>query len=680
MKKISIDKNKIEKKVDKVKVVSKNYLKTNILFMTFVLTSLINGCLLRFLTVKNYFDFRPVIADLAFILIIGAFGYFIKPKHQFKYFFTWGIIFTLMCVINSMYYTNYLSFASFSLLETSLQIVDVSDAVVQNVMELKDFSYIWQIFALLYVNYVLKKKKYYDEVAKVEVGKVRALNTIVVGLICLGAFISTLTSVDISRLSKQWNREYLVMKFGVYTYQLNDLIATAKSQLNPLFGYDEHAKTFREYYENKDTEQKTNKYTNIFKGKNVLVIHAESMKNFVLNTSFNGIDVAPNLKRLASEGLYFSNFYAQESVGTSSDSEFTFNTSLMPASSGTVFVSYWDREYVTIPKLLKEQGYYTFSMHGNNGTFWNRVNAHKSLGYDHYYYYTKDFNIDETIGLGLADKSFFRQAVPIISSIKEANKNFYGVLIMLTNHTPFSDIVNYSDYEVNYKYTKYNEETGMEEEKVAPYMEGTKLGNYFKSVHYADEAIGQLVDDLDKNGLLDDTVLVIYGDHDAKLKKSEYVRFYNYDYETDSIKSKDDPTYVDVDYYSYELNRKVPFIIWTKDHKYNEEVTKVMGMYDVLPTLGNMLGISSPYALGHDIFSTDENVVVFPDGNWLTDKMYYSQSKGEGKLLNQDDTVSVDYINKYSKIADEDISVSDSIIVYDLIKKTNESKILLGQE
>ncbi len=39
-----------------------------------------------FLTVKNYFDFRPVIADLAFILIIGAFGYFIKPKHQFKYF------------------------------------------------------------------------------------------------------------------------------------------------------------------------------------------------------------------------------------------------------------------------------------------------------------------------------------------------------------------------------------------------------------------------------------------------------------------------------------------------------------------------------------------------------------------------------------------------------------------
>lgn len=680
MKKISIDKEAIQNKVGTVKTISVNYLKTNILFSTFVLTSLINGCLLRFLTVKNYFDFRPVIADLAFILIIGAFGYFIKPKHQFKYYFTWGIIFTVLCIINSMYYTNYLSFASFSLLETSLQIVDVGDAVVENVMELKDFSYIWQIFALLYVNHTLKKKKYYEAVAKVEIGKIRALNTIVAGLIFVGLFISTLSSVDIGRLNKQWNREYIVMKFGVYTYQLNDLIATLKSQLNPLFGYDENAKAFREYYDSHENTQETNKYTNVFKGKNVIVIHAESIQQFVLDTSFNGEDVAPNLKKLASEGLYFSNFYAQESVGTSSDSEFTFNTSLMPASSGTVFVSYWDRDYVTIPKLLKEQGYYTFSMHGNNGSFWNRTNAHKSLGYDNYYYYTKDFEIDETIGLGLSDKSFFRQAVPIISSIKEANQNFYGVLIMLTNHTPFSDIEGHSDYEVNYKYTKVNEETGEEQEYISPYMEDTKLGNYFKSVHYADEAIGQFINDLDASGLLDNTVLVIYGDHDAKLKKSEFIRFYNYDYETDTVKNSSDPDYVNVDYYSYELNRKVPFIIWAKDNTYQEEVTKVMGMYDVLPTLGNMFGFSSPYALGHDIFSVSENVVIFPDGNWLTDKMYYSQSKEEGKLLNPEDTVSVEYIQKYNKIAEDAIAVSDSIIVYDLIKKTNESKELMKQE
>ena len=84
-----------------------------------------------------------------------------------------------------------------------------------------------------------------------------------------------------------------------------------------------------------------------------------------------------------------------------------------------------------------------------------------------------------------------------------------------------------------------------------------------------------------------------------------------------------------------------------------------------------MVGFKNKYALGHDIFSIDENVVTFPDGNWLTDKMYYSQSKGEGKILNIDDTISSDYIEKYNKISEEKIAVSDAIIVYDLIKKTN---------
>ena len=105
------------------------------------------------------------------------------------------------------------------------------------------------------------------------------------------------------------------------------------------------------------------------------------------------------MNRLASEGLYFSNFYAQESVGTSSDSEFTFLTSLMPASSGTVAVSYWDRDYSTSLKYLKEMGYYNFSMHANNGTFWNRNMIHPKYGYDKFFYYTKDYEIDEVMGI-----------------------------------------------------------------------------------------------------------------------------------------------------------------------------------------------------------------------------------------------------------------------------------------
>lgn len=657
------------------------YIKTNKLFFVFVLTSVGNATLLRFLTVKNYFEIKPILADVGAVLLIGAFGYFFKPKNQFKYYFTWSIIFTVLCIINSIYYTNYMSYASVSLLSTSLQVIDVADAVTKNVMELKDFSYIWQLVAMFFVNLYLKKKKYYEYVSDIEVGKVRTLNTLVASLIFFGFFASTLTGLDISRLGKQWNRTYLVMNFGLYTYQANDIFVSLKTQISPLFGYDEAAKNFREFYDEKKQNESIpeNKYTNILKGRNVIAIHAESIQNFVLNTQFNGQDVAPNLKRLANEGLYFSNYYAQESVGTSSDSEFTFLTSLMPASSGTVAISYWDREYNTSLKELKKMGYYTFSMHANNGTFWNRHLIHPKYGYDNFYYYTKDYEIDEVLGMGLSDKSFFRQSVPKIKEVSENNQNFYGTLIMLTNHTPF-DAASQVDFDVDYKYEKKNETTGEMETVSAPFLEDTTLGNYMKTVHYADEAIGEFINELDEAGLLENTVIVIYGDHDAKIKKSEYLYYYNYDPYTDSVLDEDDPNYKDIDSFDYELNRKVPFIIWTKDKAVQGEINEVMGMYDAAPTLGNMLGFYNEYALGHDIFSVDNNIVIFPDASWVTNTMYYSSSKGEGKLLNPDATISTDYIENNNKYAEKLISISNDIIVYDLIKRTREEAEILEDE
>lgn len=658
------------------------YLKTNKLFFVFVLTSVGNATLLRFLTVQNYFEIKPLLADIGVVLFVGAFGYFFKPKNQFKYYFAWAIFFTFLCVVNSMYYTNYMSYASVSLLATSLQVIDVGEAVVQKVMELKDFSYIWQIVAMIFVHIYLKKKDYYNYVKDIEVGKVRALNTIVTSLIFFGFFVSTLTGLDLSRFGKQWNRTYLVMNFGLYTYQANDIFVSFKTKISPLFGYDEAAKEFREYYDlKKEVKPESNEYTDILKGRNVIAIHAESIQQFTMDTTFNGEEVTPNLNRLASEGLYFSNFYAQESVGTSSDTEFTLLTSLMPATSGTVAVSYWDRDYSTSLKYLKDMGYYNFSMHANNGTFWNRNMIHPKYGYDRFFYFTKDYEIttENKLGMGLSDKSFFSQSVPKIKEISENNQNFYGTMIMLTNHTPF-DAASEVDFDVDYKYDKIDEETGEHITASAPFMEGTTLGDYFKTVHYADEAIGEFINQLDEAGLLENTVIVIYGDHDAKIKKSEYLYYYNYDPYTDSVIDEDDPDYKDIDYYDYELNRKVPLIIWTKDKKVQGEISKVMGMYDVSPTLGNMLGFYNEYALGHDIFSTDDNVVVFPDGSWISDIMYYSSSKEEGKLLNPEATISSEYIEKNNEYAEKVIEVSNDIIIYDLIKRTREDEEILNDE
>ena len=122
--------------------------------------------------------------------------------------------------------------------------------------------------------------------------------------------------------------------------------------------------------------------------------------------------------------MFFSNFYPEVSTGTSSDTEFTLLSSLMPAASGTVFVSYYDRNYNTIAKILSNNNYYTFSMHGNLSSMWNRNKAHPSLGYQGMYFEESfQYTQDDVINLGINDKLFFKQAIPIIEGNENEHQN-----------------------------------------------------------------------------------------------------------------------------------------------------------------------------------------------------------------------------------------------------------------
>lgn len=683
MKKIKYRYQRIEDKIKKtVKIwkeenVIKNYVKNNTLFLTYVITCLINATILRFFcihTVNNYLSIKAIMGDLAVVLIIGAFGYLCKPKNRFTYYLIADIFLSFICMINSIYFTFYSSFASVSMLSLTQYIGDVGDAVVENVLQLKDLVYIIGPLVLTIVHTKLKKKNYYKNIEVKSERKKKMINTLCAGAAVLAIFIVTLTSLDVTRFVKQWNKEYIVMRFGIYIYQSNDLITSIQPKINSMFGYDKAKKNFTEYF-NDSEEVKTNEYTNIFHDKNILVIHAESIQQNVIDLEFNGEAVSPTLNKLSKEGMYFSNFYSQVSVGTSSDTELTFSTSLMPTKSGTAFVSYSNRTYNSIPKLLQEKGYYTFSMHANNADFWNRRSMHKSLGYEKFYS-KSDYEVTDetTIGLGLSDEEFFRQSISKLVKINEKHDNWYGLMITLTNHTPFSDIEKYGEFDVDLKETITNED-GSTEEIIYPYMEGTKLGNYFKSVHYADHALGEFIDELDKNGLLENTVVVIYGDHDARLSKKDYNRLYNYDKETNDILDKNDPNYKEYDYYQYELGRKVPLIIWTKQMAgtdYNIEVSDAMGMYDVMPTLGNMIGFYNKYQLGHDIFDIKENnIVCFPNGNWLTNKAYYNSQKIEYLSLNGE-AISEEEIDKNISYTNKLLDVSNDIIVFNLLNENDQ--------
>ena len=647
----------------------KDFIINNKVFLIYVLFSVLIGLLLRFKTIEKPLYFKAFVSDLIVVLFLGSFSYLMKNKNRFKYFFVIILFFSLLSIGNTIYYDFYKSYISISLIGTTSMVGQVNDALWAKI-HLHQFIYL--IFPVSFL--LLKKlkiKDVYDDGKKI-FKKVLLVNLVIFLCVCL-----TVTRSDTSRFFKLWNREYIVKKYGLYIYTFNDLLQSLQPKISEVFGYDDAAYNFRNFYACKFKEKKTsNEYTDLFKGKNVIFIHAESIQNFLINLKINDEYVTPNFNKLSSSGIYFSKFYPQISVGTSSDTEFTLSTGLMPSSSGTVFVNYFDRKYYSIQNYFNNMGYYTFSAHANNREYWNRSLMHNNLGYKDFF--AKDNFIipseddSEYVGLGLGDKSFFKQLIPILKDINNNKSPYMGTVITLSNHSPFNDIEKYGEFDVTMKYS-YTDEFGNKVSGVAPYLDGTTMGNYLKSAHYADEALGEFINELKSEGLLKDTVIIIYGDHEARIDKKDFNLLYNYDPVSDEILSSEDENYVNMDNYAYDLLKNTPLIIYTEDETIKMQIDKVMGMYDVLPTVANLFGFKEKYSLGHDIFDNYEGRVVFPNGNVLTDSVYYSDLNDEYITFNNN-PIDSDYINNLKEYANKALDVSNGIIVHDLIRK-EENKI-----
>lgn len=675
-------KNKIKDCLIRMRKGIVEYIITNRLFISYAILCLIGTMFVRKFTIGTFFALKPILTDLGIILIIGSIGYFIKPKNQFKYYFTWTIIFCILFMLSSIYYRFFTSFSSIGELATVGQTETVTGSIFDR-LQFVDVMYIFIPVIFYLIHKKLLSSTYYYFVDKIEKGKKMVVSTILVGVLCLSYSFGVATNTDYSRLSKQWNRLYIVERFGIITYQFNDLIQFLTPKINSLFGVENAQELFTEYFSNKEETGK-NKYTGVLKGKNIVFIHMESLQTFLMDLEFNGQEVTPNVNKIAKEGMFFSNFYPQVSTGTSSDTEFTLLSGLMPAASGTVFVSYYDRNYNTLPKILKKNGYYTYSMHGNLISMWNRNKAHPSLGYEGMYFSESfEWGPEDKINLGINDRLFFEQAMPILEGIEQNNQNYMGTIITLSNHSPFKLASYHSNLDLTSHYVG-TDEFGLPVEIHKDYLSSTPVGEYIKSANYSDMALGDFIEYVKKSKYFNDTVFVFYGDHDAKLSRNEINYLKNLNPETGETYIEGDENYVEYDYYAHELNKKTPLIIWTKNKElksiFKGEVTYTMGMYNVQATILNMFGLSNKYNVGEDIFSVkNDNLVVFPNGNILTDKMYYNNSTGEyariekGKLDRDKKDLDETYIKKLTDLGEKRLEVSNSIIVYDLLDRLNEN-------
>lgn len=631
----------------------------DILLMVFLIIAIIPNLLIKIMCDMPIFNLRSLMFNLAWFCLVVALSYnYKRKKSRLIYFGVVTFLMYLLIYANILYNRFYEgSFLSLSLIKQLRLLPDVADAPASSI-SLFDVLY-WIFFfialgLLIYLTIKKQNKAIYKNKQRMFMNKLNFLRT---ALFFFVFGIVLLAPANYSQATKLWNRPIVVQDFGLYNYHILDIIKSVDVFIEHEPDEDDYD-TFLAYFQEKNRNAKTNEYTNILKGKNIIVIHAESLENFLINLRVldlegNEVEVTPNFNRLAREGLYFSNFYSQQSIGTSADSEFVFNTSLLPVNNGTVFLTHFNRTYVTTQSLLQDQGYVTMYMHGNNGSFWNRDVMYTVLGYDLFLdksAYT--FNENQTIGLGISDYEFFQQS---ISYLANTNEPYYATLITLTNHTPWMDVDKYVIKENGV------EVPDIDCEAISENFDKATTCRYLKSARYMDWALGEFLNEMENRDLLENTAVVVYGDHPAKLPKSEIETLFGLEEGMTKLE--------------YNAFTRVPFIIWYPEAIEPKEVTMVMGEYDAGPTLQNMLGIKNQYALGNDIFNLKENIVAFINGDWTDGIVYYSYSRDDYYITNPNYTeediqtmiLEKNYINMRNDQVAQIIEMSNLINKYDLI-------------
>lgn len=548
------------------------------------------------------------LVHLMYIILIFSFGYLLSYNKQVIYYNLLNIVYSILLVMDLGYYRVNMDVLGLK----NIFFPGTFNIMNGHIFVFKLIDMIFLIDIILIILWVV--------ICRVGNSEKRSLikfsATFIVSI--LGIFISyialdglKLAGWDRLMFDKGWTTLMSIRAPGPIGYHGYEAVTTLKKVLHR--PKEEEMKEIDEWLLNNDENLPDNEYKGIYKGKNVIFLQIESLENFVIKQKTNGKEITPNLNRLIKEGLYFNNIYEQNNAGNSIDCDYIVHSSVFPLGDKITALNYGEVAYPnSLQRVLNNEGYKTISTHQlDNGEFnWaelhgNGFGATELWGED-------DFIYDDYVGYGLSDESFYNQLVDKIDTVEEP---FYIHAATLSSHGPF-DIAD-----------EYRELDLPEE------IDESYLGGYFESVRYADEQIGTLIDKLDEKGLLDDTMLVIYGDHGGVHK------YYN-----DDIK---DLSY-EGDWWK-EYTKEIPLIIYSKDGVQGE-FNAHGGQVDIMPTVSYLLGVDdSNYkktSMGRVLVNTNRDATVIK-GNII--KGEYKDEEEKEHLLKAYDIGRMIIENNYFK-------------------------------
>jgi arylsulfatase A-like enzyme len=226
------------------------------------------------------------------------------------------------------------------------------------------------------------------------------------------------------------------------------------------------------------------RYRGAAAGRNVVVVHLESTAAAHLRPWGAARDPMPHLTRLASEGILFENAYT--AYPETIKSFFAVQCAAWPALDTTPEV--YERVPVkSLASVLAERGYRTGLFHSGRfvylgmqsvlrGRGWQTLMDGGDIGGEH----SSSFGIDEP--------SAVRR---LLRWLDEGPKDrpFLATYLPIAGHHPY------------------------ETPAPGPFPVSGEVDRYHNALHYADDALGQLLDGLRRRGLDRTTLLVLLGDH-----------------------------------------------------------------------------------------------------------------------------------------------------------------------
>ena len=576
---------------------------------------------------------KTIVNTAIFIFSLFGISYLLPRRARNITGIVINVIFSILLFADNLYY-NYSNNVLSIMQITNIQYGEEIMSTLPMLIRPSQILYFIDLILLLigFISRFIKIKK---------TEKVKKINNIPIkilaGILCFSLLFMNCVYSNGMVVEAPYNRDTQIKEATIFGFHVSDIAnsfntkkqAKYKNKDEMLADYNLLKEEYNNEYENFESI-----YKESMKGKNIIILQLESLQEFVVNKKINGKEITPNLNKFINENIELSNMYMQ-SYSTTADSEFSTVTSLYPMENGMAYSKYYKNTYDDIFKIFHNAGYTTSYMHGNEGYFWNRSNVYKNMQVDNIELKDQFEDTSEEVMGYLSDELLYKQAV---QKMKNYQAPFVSFVVSASSHTGFTLDGLQDMSKVNIDVGKYKD---------------TFFGNYLESVNYADYAFGVFVQDLKKAGLYDDSVIILYGDHNGlDMYNSEMLDFLK----------KLDSNVTDVDiqlnYIRVLAGMKIPGITEMK-------IEKPVAKLDIKPTLAYLCGLDEGFSLGTNMLG-NKDFVCLNNERIITDKYYFDEKWHD--INSGNEMPMTGELEKYYNYMKEELDISKSVILYDMLK------------